>query len=217
MDPQVFAQSVQQKVLESFAMIKSKMTAPEVYSVFTDINAAGEQSIGDMTPITNEINSSLEIVLQSMRNNNELNGLIIFNNTPKVQKANFCFKANIGQDKGFALLQVTNADQMNMNSSGQLLASLNQRININENYNLVLQPNDFILVILGSLGIKQEPSIDSSVSLMFNKNRNNMRILYALIAVILLLVVLYLIYRFMNKSKNSSPSDADISSEFYFF
>jgi hypothetical protein len=192
LNPQIFAQYIQEQIMPLFTNVKQSMKEEEVYALFTDIDASGV-NMKEIAPITKEMRNYLEVVLHSAKNNELVNTLLIFNNTKKTQKAEFCVQAKLGQGKGFALMQVKNAMQMNMNTSGELLVSVNQNINIKENFQLVLHPNDFIFVAISSLGKNIEDE-NSSVSLIFKCDEWNNKIIYGVIGLIVLLVLLYILY-----------------------
>ncbi len=223
---QMYVQEIRDRVLDMFRFFKQTMPNQEVYAVSLNIDEGGNPTIQQVMPITDKMNSGLHLELPSAKNNDEINLLIIFNNTIDTQQTNFCMNANLGQDKGFALLQVSNLDQRDASTSGQLLVSLNQNINIKENFKLTLQENDFIVVALSSLGLK-ENSKDSVVSLNFGSNKYSDYTLaaYAVVAILLLIALIYVIYLCTKgdgkKAKTSlapAPAPADgVSPAFFFF
>lgn len=221
MDPQLFVQNAKEKILQSFSMLKSNMPNEEVYAIFVDVDTlSGQSTIGEISSITKYLNSFLEVVLQSRKNNDKINNLLIFNNTKEVKKTNFCLKAKLGQDKGFALVQVNNVAEMNENTSGQLLVSVNQKINFEENFQLVLHPNDFLFVAIAPLGINEGHSTDSTVSLIFKEKveYNYLKIIYVLVALLLLIALIYIAYSCIkDDDKKSIKTSPEVKNGFYFY
>lgn len=219
---QNFAQVVQQKVISVLSEVMDKMPNKEVYAVHANINAMDSSKfLIESNEITDYIDTQLEIVLNSPKNTNEFNCLLLFNNSLDTHKTNFSTRANIGKDKGFVMLQVNGVPNLiaqgQMNAAGQLtipsvasqlFVSMNQKIELEENFNLILAPQDFLIVVSTSLGINQEQN-DSVISLIFNEkqkenqmtNLKNILLLFLFISVFLLLV--YLIFNRNDKAKEN--------------
>uniref|UniRef100_A0A6C0KS53 Uncharacterized protein n=1 Tax=viral metagenome TaxID=1070528 RepID=A0A6C0KS53_9ZZZZ len=141
--------------------------------------------------ITNDIDDNLKLKLHSPQNS-DLRVLLILNETNSAKKLDLTINANIGSSKAFGLFQL-NYSNISIQNFKQVLFNTNQNIKINEHVELILNPEDLICVLVGTVNDEDDEE-ETMISLCFNKDTEYCSmgpIIFGAIVIILIIVLLY--------------------------
>ena len=200
------------QTITMFNKIKTKhVKNDEVYLLSVNADTLFQDSSDpDITAnvITNDLKQNLKLELHSPQNS-DMRAILILNETKGQKKVNLKINAHIGRSKAFALLQFNYAN-MTVQNPMQLIYSANQLVDLNEKVDLVINPQDMIVVLAGTSN-EMVDNEDTRVSLVFGDCSDGCSmgmILFGVSVIIIILVLIYLL---------SQSTDETVKTDFLYY